>query len=236
MKRIPKALRGHEQFCRYFDIWRRNQRSIVFVPLAEMLQTKELLAEACQVCEAGLQYNAESISGRVLLASVYSALGRQRDAERLAHEILKRMPAHSQALKYLFGTQAVPQRSSEVVTAAPKKAKSKSSAKKSEKELKKKIEKNTEKKAKKKIEEKTEKISAKEVVDSADTIDTGIPLSIDALWQTPTMANILANQGEIEEAARIFDGLIQRSPKNRQLRSRMKELQDVLTEEEKTVV
>ncbi len=106
MKDLPQSLRDHPQCVRYFDTWQRNEGSIVFVPLAEILKANGLLEEACSVCEQGLRHNPDSISGRLLLASVYWAINRRDDAERMAAQVLARMPDHPEASQYVTNSIA----------------------------------------------------------------------------------------------------------------------------------
>ena len=108
LKQIPKAVADNAQFARYWDILQMNPASIVFVPMAELLREAGCLEEARDVCEQGLRHNADSISGRLLLASVYLALGRAGEAEHLAREVRARMPGHPEAARYIKSQPAVP--------------------------------------------------------------------------------------------------------------------------------
>ncbi len=102
MKQVPEQLRDNQQFKQYYELWRQNQGSIVFVPMAEMLREQGCLDEARFVCEQGLKQNPESISGRLILASVYSSLGQMQQADAMAQEVLERMPEHPEAQRYLI--------------------------------------------------------------------------------------------------------------------------------------
>lgn len=100
---IPKVLQDHPEFQRYLAVWRKNQSSFVFVPLADMLRRSGHSKAALQVCETGLAHHPDSVSGRVILASVYFDLGKHYEADRIAREILARMPEHPEAAKFLLG-------------------------------------------------------------------------------------------------------------------------------------
>lgn len=101
MESIPKEFSNNAQFLRYYEIWREHEASIVFVPLAQILRDAGYLKEASEICEKSLPHNPESISGRLLLASIYWDLGKRDLADRLAREILERMPEHPDAIRYL---------------------------------------------------------------------------------------------------------------------------------------
>ncbi len=150
-------------------MWNHNKGSIAFVPLAEILRTEGFLEEAQQVCERGLEFNPESVSGRLILASVYWDQNKKSDAERIANQILDRMPGHAEALKYVARQRSRP--------VLPQKL----------------------------------------------------------LWQTSTMAEILADQGEYREAVGILDRLVKRDPKNKDLKLRLNELEEMVSGEEKTI-
>ena len=104
MERIPEEFRNNAQFLRYFEIWREHEASIVFVPLAQILRNGGYLQEASEICETSLPHHPDSISGRLLLASIYWDLGKRDQADRLAREILERMPDHPEAIRYLKGS------------------------------------------------------------------------------------------------------------------------------------
>lgn len=109
MQRIPDQYRDHPEFRRYFEIWQHNEASFVFVPLADMLRRGGFLEEAREVCLRGLKHHPDSVSGRLVLASIYWELGQRAEAHRLASEILERMPSHPEARKFLGGaTREVP--------------------------------------------------------------------------------------------------------------------------------
>jgi len=113
METVPEAMQNNPQFLRYFATWRENEASIVFVPMAEILRDAGYLEEACQVCEKSLEHHPDSISGRLLLASLYWGLQRRADADRLAREILERMPEHPEAIRYLKNGLKRPLRASD---------------------------------------------------------------------------------------------------------------------------
>lgn len=100
---LPEVFNDNAQFKRYYETWCENEASIVFVPMAEMLREEGLIQEACDVCEKSLRYHQGSISGRLLLASLYWDLGKKKKADQMAREILNRMPDHAGARKFLTG-------------------------------------------------------------------------------------------------------------------------------------
>lgn len=102
MEQIPEKYRNHPAFQRYFDLWQKDESSFVFVPLADMLRSEDLLEEAREVCERGLQHHPDSVSGRLILAKVYWNLGRKEEADGIARQILERMPSHPEAQKFLL--------------------------------------------------------------------------------------------------------------------------------------
>jgi tetratricopeptide (TPR) repeat protein len=101
MDHILAAYRGDALFERYYKMWNHDPSSIVFVPLAELLVRDGFYKEAQSICEVGLKHHRNSVSGRLVLASIYTRLGRHQDAERVAWEVLERMPEHPEASQYL---------------------------------------------------------------------------------------------------------------------------------------
>lgn len=220
---LPESLRDNPQYIRYLKIWSCNETSITFVPLAQMLRERGFLEEAREVCEMGLKYNVTSISGRLILAAIYSALGRMGDAKDLAVQVLKRMPGHPEALKYISEESSIKDvKSTKPAKTVLKRIPGHPGALK-----------NTSKKPN--IKDVKSKDRALSVLDSRDEARLGA-LDIKDLWLTPTMAEILAGQGELREAINILNRLRKKEPKNVKIRKRIKELQEIGSGDEKTLV
>ncbi|OGQ26092.1 MAG: hypothetical protein A3I75_01575 [Deltaproteobacteria bacterium RIFCSPLOWO2_02_FULL_50_16] len=108
MDEKEEQLRSDPSFARYFDIWQTNESSFVFVPLAEIYRKKGLLEEAADVCRRGLRHNADSISGRFLLARICVDQQRIQEAKSILSDILKHIPDHDGARSLLQSLQEDP--------------------------------------------------------------------------------------------------------------------------------
>lgn len=180
-KRVPKTFKNHPQFTRYLELWHQDESSFVFVPLAALLREQGYLKEAQEVCAKGLSHHPDSVSGRLILASVYWDLGNKKEADRLAREILEVMPHHDEARRFL-------------------------------------------------------EVKAPSLSPKKPGVSSYQPV---APWHTATMVDILLKQGADDEAVHILRGLLNRDPKNRALRKRLKELErniNAMSQERKPVV
>ena len=97
----PSELLRQAHFARYFNTWQRDEDSIVFVPLAEICRQKGHLELAKQICEQGLNYHPDSVSGRLTLARIYCDLKQPELAQPILEKILQDQPGHPEAEKLL---------------------------------------------------------------------------------------------------------------------------------------
>lgn len=95
---LPEELLLFPPFARYFRTWERNRASIVFVPLAEICRQRGFLQEALEICQEGLHYLPDSISGRLTLTKIQIDLGHRDEALSLLEAILRDFPGHEEAL------------------------------------------------------------------------------------------------------------------------------------------
>ena len=97
----PRELLARSHFARYFNAWQRNQRSIVFVPLSEICREHGYLQEAREICETGLRFHPESVSGRLALARIYWDLKETGPAIPALQGVLTDYPSHREAEELL---------------------------------------------------------------------------------------------------------------------------------------
>lgn len=94
---IPENLTRNSHFQRYYRTWQKNPLSVVFVPLAQICRDHGYLQEAQEICEAGLQHNPDSVSGRLTLAHILYAKGELKKVEEMTESILMTYPTQSEA-------------------------------------------------------------------------------------------------------------------------------------------
>ena len=98
---IPENLTRNSHFQRYYRTWQKNPLSVVFVPLAQICRDHGYLQEAQEICEAGLQHNPDSVSGRLTLAQILYAKGDLSKVEVIAEQVLKTYPTQQEARSLL---------------------------------------------------------------------------------------------------------------------------------------
>ena len=94
---IPENLTRNPHFSRYYRTWQKNPLSVVFIPLAQICRDHGYLEEALEICEAGLLYNPDSVSGRLALAHILSDKGNDSKALEIAKKILSDFPSQQEA-------------------------------------------------------------------------------------------------------------------------------------------
>src|SRR3989338_4653882 len=98
MSSIPEKLLRQPHFSRYYHIWSQDERSLLFVPLAEICRTQGYLKEGEAICEKGLQQNPQSVSGRLTLARIFLDQELKEKAIQLVEKILADFPGHQESL------------------------------------------------------------------------------------------------------------------------------------------
>lgn len=97
MIQLPPEILKSSHVSRYYKAWQSNEGSILFVPLAEILRNSGYLKEAYQICEQGLKFHPQLISGRLILARIFLDQKQKEKARRLLEEILNDFPDHQEA-------------------------------------------------------------------------------------------------------------------------------------------
>lgn len=101
IQEIPQKLQKDPNFVRYYVKWQADERSMVFIPLAEMLRQHGLLEHAFEVCQKGLAYHPGMVSGRIQLAHILIDQGKRAEAEMIAQAILRDVPENEDVHKVL---------------------------------------------------------------------------------------------------------------------------------------
>lgn len=96
----PELL-NNPTFLRYFDMWQRDTKSLVFAPLADFFCQHKLYADARKVCEAGVKHNPNSVLAHYSLAKAYICTREWHSARHEAQWVLGRVAGHQGALNVL---------------------------------------------------------------------------------------------------------------------------------------
>ncbi len=142
-------------FARYYHTWQENERSLVFIPLAEFFRAKGLLVEALAICKKGLAFYPQSVTGRLALTRIYLDLDRKDEATSLLEGVLQEVPGQGEAVDLLKKIHLV------------------------------------------------KRLGGQEAVQPSEEA----PISL-STWDTCTMAEIYAGQGEYRRALVILDKII----------------------------
>ena len=95
---MNEKLKENSTFLRYYEILRVNPSSVVFAPLAEILIIHNCYQDAVAVCQKGLEYNPDALSGRIALARAYLGLHNYKMARAEAEKVLAKIADHPEAL------------------------------------------------------------------------------------------------------------------------------------------
>lgn len=101
MRSMRPELSENSTFLRYYEILQRNPSSVVFAPLAEVLNLHKCYEEAITVCKKGLEHNPEMVSGRVALSRAYVGVKNYNRAKEEALKVLAKMPNHPESLEII---------------------------------------------------------------------------------------------------------------------------------------
>ena len=96
----PELL-NNSLFLRYYNQWRDDPQSVVFVPIAEYYLHYNLSEEAVKICVEGLRGHPQLVTGRMALAKAYVRLGRLDRAREQLTQILHWVSGHQGALQLL---------------------------------------------------------------------------------------------------------------------------------------
>jgi len=177
-------LKEDPTFLRYYEILRQNPASIVFAPLAEMLIFYKCYEEAILLCKKGLEKNPESVSGRLALAKAYRGVQNFKRAGEEAKAILSQYPDHPEAGEIV--NHCAPSPPPQRTPPLWRTATA------------------------------TEVVfgAGEKVPPETDLSPSSLDPAEDARWNTVTMAEILASQGNITKARQIYDNILKREPNN----------------------
>ena len=84
-------------FLRYYNQWREDPSSVVFVPVADYFLMYGQAEDAHKVCLEGLKRNPDSVAGRMVLVKVHLAKGELKKADEVCAVVLERVPTHTRA-------------------------------------------------------------------------------------------------------------------------------------------
>ena len=101
MRDMIPDISDNPTFQRYHQIWRTNPSSVIFAPLAEILNMHKCYQEAITVCKKGLERNPDLISGRIALARAYVGVANYERAIEEAKIVLLKYPEHADAREIL---------------------------------------------------------------------------------------------------------------------------------------
>lgn len=96
----PELL-NNSLFVRYYNQWRDDPKSVVFVPIAEYFLRYGLVDEAIQIVQQGLEQHPHLVTGRLVLAKAFCRLQRWERAKEQLAAVLNMMSGHLGALQML---------------------------------------------------------------------------------------------------------------------------------------
>lgn len=189
-------------FLRYYNAWREDPASIVFVPVADYFLMYGKAEDAITVCKEGLKHNPDSVSGRMVMAKAYLTQGELKEADKELALVLELVPTHSRAqelrteIDLALRGEATPP----VVVAKP---------------------------VVEPIKEPTPVASEEtpvEMTEAEDEWNDTVTSAAPAAWQTVTMAKIYAAQGHDEKARGIYRAILLHDPANEAARDGLHDL------------
>ncbi len=199
-------LLNNPTFLRYYEMWQRDPKSLVFAPLADFFCQYKLFADARKICEAGVKHNPTSVLAHLSLARVYIYTREWHSARHEAQWVLARTPKHEGAIEILLKveqsqapvTNIVVQPSPVILNAVKDLKRDSSPLAQNDK--------------------KVAKPAAKPARKS---------------WQTVTMAKIYTQQGHYFKARTIYKTILTRDPQNAEalagLTSLERQMRDAVT-------
>lgn len=165
-------------FVRYWKMWKNDETSYSFMPLAEILRRRGFITEAQEICEKGLSHHPESVMGLLVLAKIYRDEG-ERDRAKDLLGSLAAFASKNLELKELL-------KEFKIKTPAPTPA-----------------------------------------LEEQKTPETGAQTTPEkpSPWETVTMAEVYANQGEAERGIQICKNLLRRDPKHKRAQELLEQLE-----------
>lgn len=94
-------LLNNPTFLRYYEMWQRDPKSLVFAPLADFFCQYKLFADARKICEAGVRNNPNSVLAHYSMAKVYTYTREWHAAKHEALWVLAHTPKHEAAMEIL---------------------------------------------------------------------------------------------------------------------------------------
>lgn len=209
-------IRENSTFLRYHEVWKRNPSSVVFAPLAEILILHKCFEEAITICKKGLEKNPGLISGRIAFARAYFGIANYRRACAEALTVLKYYPNHPEAmeicnlseqhLNYVEPKVGPSTLDLPTITAQPEEV----------------VEEVTE------VKKTTPVFMAEAKPEMYRELRVSeLDPSTDVRWNTVTMAEIFASQGNLNMAKRIYRTLLEKDPANTKAKNGLESLAGV---------
>ena len=206
-------------FADHFD-------TILFPVLAELYLDQNDLRRARKVCDIGLKYNQNDVSGLYILAKIEKSEGQLKKAEKLLEKVLLLCNDHLAAAELLCEIQTVLGRATSRLLKSWKHVQSLDSKNHTANEFISKVEKKDEKRSETIIVKKrrnsltkpethdTKKLvkpkSEKEPVKISTIQDIKDPLKVSSRLATFTLVSVLKNQGLFSQALEVLDALEQK--------------------------
>ncbi|MDO8643775.1 MAG: hypothetical protein Q7S00_02265 [bacterium] len=183
LKNLPEGLIEDPNFHRYWQVWKNDKHSIVFVPLAELFLRYGLKTEAEEICQQGLLLNPNSVSGRMVLARIHLEYGNRDKVQELVYDILTRSPQNEEAKKMMDQLSSGEEEEVDPTRGADPAWEADSAPKK------------------------------------------GIAKKSSRPWETVSMAEIYAAQGDSQRARQICESILQGNPANKRAQTMLSRLQ-----------
>jgi predicted Zn-dependent protease len=98
---LPENLLRNPHFSRYYRTFRKNELSLVFIPMAQICREQGLFQEAKEICEAGLAHHPGSVGGRLMLAKILFDLNEKEEVKKLLEPLLQEYPGQEEASQLL---------------------------------------------------------------------------------------------------------------------------------------
>ena len=191
---------GSEQFKELdvlLKIYRRNPQSKIFAPLSEMYRKNGLVDEAKTLCERGLSFHPDYLSGKMAYAALLLDSGEFQEALSMLQEVLVERPHNILAHKLLIKIYTklgledkVAEVENELLKINPYFSKKMGS----------------EKQQKLKTPSKTESIEGFQV-QSIQNIFSSTQNPVDKKYYTLSLAQVYEKQGHFDKALHIYEDL-----------------------------
>ena len=213
----PELL-NNSLFLRYYQSWQEDPSSIVFAPIAEFFLRYNMIEEALEVCQVGMQRHPHLVSGRLVLAKTYVACENWAKALDELQQVLTDNPHHVEAMELVRKIDHKLNTKPELASRVRKVEEPIAVAQLEEAKV--------EPIPPRKVAQPAQTLrrEKKAIVSSAEPVAPVKPESfqeefLPESWQTVTMAQIFAKQGHKTRAKQIYKTILQSSPDNEAART-----------------